>query len=135
MSPIQPLSVNPRSVSSQQPSTPIVENAADQKITPQTSTPATTPANDQHDKNSGGSPQAGKSNAETSQNSLASTDNRKSLQDKHSVDSKSLPAINSASSSISLKRPTLSSKDYENISDEDYVPRQMLYDYSTWEAW
>lgn len=34
-----------------------------------------------------------------------------------------------------LKRPVLSSRDYENIEDCDYNPQQLLYDYSTWEAW
>lgn len=35
----------------------------------------------------------------------------------------------------SMKRPILSSKDYENIIDDDYMPHQLLYDYSTWDAW
>lgn len=34
-----------------------------------------------------------------------------------------------------LKRPLLCSRDYENIVDEDYNPRQLLYDYSSWEEW
>lgn len=34
-----------------------------------------------------------------------------------------------------LKRPVLSSKDYEAIVDDDYNPRQLLYDYSSWDAW
>lgn len=42
---------------------------------------------------------------------------------------------NSNSFVSSLKRPQLCSKDYENIIDDDYVPHQLLYDYSTWEAW
>lgn len=32
-----------------------------------------------------------------------------------------------------LKRPMLGSR--ENIVDDDFVPQQLLYDYSTWEAW
>lgn len=35
----------------------------------------------------------------------------------------------------SMKRPILSSRDYENIIDDDYMPHQLLYDYSTWDAW
>lgn len=34
-----------------------------------------------------------------------------------------------------LKRPLLASRDYENIIDDDYLPNQLLYDYSTLEAW
>lgn len=34
-----------------------------------------------------------------------------------------------------MKRPMLGSREYENIIDDDYVPQQLLYDYSTWEAW
>lgn len=34
-----------------------------------------------------------------------------------------------------MKRPILSSRDYENIIDDDYMPHQLLYDYSTWDAW
>lgn len=33
-----------------------------------------------------------------------------------------------------LKRPILSSKDYEHLADDDY-PRQTLYDYTTLNAW
>ncbi|XP_059615269.1 mediator of RNA polymerase II transcription subunit 13 isoform X2 [Phlebotomus argentipes] len=44
-------------------------------------------------------------------------------------------SCNSSSFVSSLKRPQLCSKDYENIIDDDYVPHQLLYDYSTWEAW
>lgn len=34
-----------------------------------------------------------------------------------------------------LKRPSLASKDYENLSEDYYNPKQLLYDYSSWEAW
>lgn len=34
-----------------------------------------------------------------------------------------------------LKRPSLTSRDYENIVDDDYMPHQLLYDYSTLDAW
>ncbi|XP_063699092.1 mediator of RNA polymerase II transcription subunit 13 isoform X2 [Culicoides brevitarsis] len=34
-----------------------------------------------------------------------------------------------------LKRPVLSSRDYETLSDDYTKPRQLLYDYSSWEAW
>lgn len=34
-----------------------------------------------------------------------------------------------------MKRPILTSRDYENIIDDDYMPHQLLYDYSTWDAW
>lgn len=34
-----------------------------------------------------------------------------------------------------MKRPMLGSRDYENLVDDDYMPQQLLYDYSTWEAW
>lgn len=34
-----------------------------------------------------------------------------------------------------LKRPSLASKDYENLSEDYYSPKQLLYDYSSWEAW
>lgn len=35
----------------------------------------------------------------------------------------------------SLKRPVLSSNDYENIIDDDCLSQQLLYDYSMWDAW
>jgi hypothetical protein len=34
-----------------------------------------------------------------------------------------------------LKRPALVTQDCENISDEDSSSNQILYDYSTWDAW
>lgn len=51
------------------------------------------------------------------------------------------PGPSSSDSSITssivslLKRPALSSRDYENIVDDDYKPRQLLYDYTVWDAW
>lgn len=34
-----------------------------------------------------------------------------------------------------MKRPMLGSRDYENIIEEDSAPQNLLYDYSTWDAW
>lgn len=34
-----------------------------------------------------------------------------------------------------LKRPALVTQDCENLSDEDTSSNQVLYDYSTWDAW
>lgn len=34
-----------------------------------------------------------------------------------------------------LKRPVLTSNDYENIIDDDCLSQQLLYDYSMWDAW
>lgn len=34
-----------------------------------------------------------------------------------------------------LKRPVLSSRDYENVSDDYTNPRQLLYEYGMWDAW
>lgn len=36
---------------------------------------------------------------------------------------------------LSLKRPALVTQDCENISEEDCSVNQILYDYSTWDAW
>ena len=35
----------------------------------------------------------------------------------------------------SLKRPALMIQDCENNTDEDFSSNQLLYDYSTWDAW
>lgn len=40
-----------------------------------------------------------------------------------------------SSNIVSLKRPSLISKDYENIIDDDLEPQQLLYDYTMWDAW
>ena len=46
------------------------------------------------------------------------------------------PAANTASSDyVTLKRPILTSKEYENILMEEEQPSQLLYDYSTLHAW
>ena len=74
---------------------------------------------------------------------LASTSKMNRVQQVQSTDVKSnlladkikKENLQAASKTLSLKRPSLSSKDYENITDEDYVPHQLLYDYSTWDAW
>lgn len=34
-----------------------------------------------------------------------------------------------------LKRPALVTQDCENVTDEDCTVNQILYDYSTWDAW
>lgn len=43
--------------------------------------------------------------------------------------------LNNHSLISSLKRPVLSSNDYENIIDDDCSSQQLLYDYSMWDAW
>lgn len=54
--------------------------------------------------------------------------------------SASTSAVNNISSEMKhilslLKRPMLASRDYEDIVDDDSTSRQLLYDYSTLEAW
>lgn len=118
MSPNPPMSTNPGSVSS--PMTPSENNLQRSMATP----------GEHADKNSLNSP-------------LASTSKMNRVQQVQSTDVKSnlladkikKENLQAASKTLSLKRPSLSSKDYENITDEDYVPHQLLYDYSTWDAW
>lgn len=45
--------------------------------------------------------------------------------------------VNSARANAAalLRRPTLMSRDYENIIDDDLEPHQLLYDYSSYDAW
>ncbi|KAJ6642585.1 Mediator of RNA polymerase II transcription subunit 13 [Pseudolycoriella hygida] len=80
-------------------------------------------------------------NIQSSENATANMNNINS-------DGKSVSCNNSASANCVgavkpglrnilslLKRPTLSSRDYENVIDDDFMPHQLLYDYSTWDAW
>jgi hypothetical protein len=69
-------------------------------------------------------------NSKNNTNSANNTNNNKNLNSKNNLNS-----VNSNNFANLLKRPILSSRDYENIVDDDYIPRQSLYDYSTWEAW
>lgn len=46
------------------------------------------------------------------------------------------PILNNKINIVStLKRPVLCSRDYENMIDDEFLPRQRLYDYSTLTAW
>lgn len=51
--------------------------------------------------------------------------------------SSGIHSVNPSGSSVpvTLKRPILTSRDYENIIDDDLEPHQLLYDYSSEEAW
>lgn len=131
MSPNQPLSVNPRSVSSQQPATPNVETK-DIKPTLPILMSAITSSNDhQQNKNSISSPRPSTSNADPLQNS-SNLENKKSPGDKSN---KNDDALSSASATFSSKRPILNTRDYEIVNADDYAAYQLLYDYSTWDAW
>lgn len=116
------MSPNQRSVSSLQPPTPSIDNL-EQKPSVQTLTTATSTG--LQDENIKLSPHASTSNADH-QNSQPQSETKK-----HTSDSN----VQLQLKINLLKRPALSSRDYENMHDDDYVPHQSLYDYSTWDAW
>lgn len=116
------MSPNQRSVSSLQPPTPSIENL-DQKSNIQILTTASSTG--LQDENIKLSPRASTSNADH-QNSQTQLETKKHISD---INVQLQLKINL------LKRPALSSRDYENMHDDDYVPHQSLYDYSTWDAW
>lgn len=115
------MSPNQRSVSSLQPSTPSIDNL-DQKPNVQILTTASTGLQDENIKLS---PLASTSNADH-QNSQTLLETKKHISDNN---------VQLQLKVNLLKRPALSSRDYENMHDDDYVPHQSLYDYSTWDAW
>lgn len=127
MSPNQPMSANPRSVSSQQPATPNVDVKPQLPILMS----AITSSNDNQNKNSVSSPRPSTSNADPLQSTSNSEGTRKSPEEKSN---KSTDESNSTTS-FSLKRPVLNTRDYEVVNAEDYASYQMLYDYATWDAW
>lgn len=111
LSPIPPSEVSPPSM------TPSLENNIDQKPDIQTL--------NNMDKTMDGS-QTHTSNSDAS-DSASKTDLRNnSLQKQSGTQSKE---------NAYLKRPALVTQDCENISDDDSSPNQVLYDYSTWDAW
>ncbi|CAO1404623.1 unnamed protein product [Diamesa hyperborea] len=115
------MSPNQRSVSSLQPPTPSLENL-DQKPNVQILTTASSTG--LQDENIKLSPRASTSNAD--QNSQTQLETKKHISDNN---------VQLQLKINLLKRPALSSRDYENMHDDDYVPHQSLYDYSTWDAW
>lgn len=135
MSPNQPLSVNPRSVSSQQPATPILDSMVDVKPTLPNSLLAMTPTSEnQQEKTVTASPRPSTSNSDPLQSSNTSNLETKNSQEEKNSD-KNAESSTTTATTFSLKRPILCTRDYENIVDDDYVTHQLLYDYSTWEAW
>lgn len=111
LSPIPPSDVSPTSM------TPSVENNIDQKPDIQSL--------NNHDKSMEIS-QANTSNAPCSDN-LSKSDFKANNQQKQSdLQSKE---------NLSLKRPALAIQDCENSTDDDCSVNQILYDYSTWDAW
>jgi hypothetical protein len=134
MSPNQPLSANPRSVSSQQPATPNIDNMVDVKPILQNSLLAMTPSNEnQQEKTVSASPRPSTSNSDPSQNSNTLNQENKNFRDEKNRDKSG--EHSNTTPTFSLKRPILCTRDYENIVDDDYVTHEKLYDYSTWEAW
>lgn len=113
------MSPNQRSVSSLQP--PSIENV-DQKPSVQALTTATSGFQDENIKLS---PLENTSNPDH-QNSQPQLDTKKHISESN---------VQSQLKINLLKRPALSTRDYENMHDDDYVPHQSLYDYSTWDAW
>lgn len=85
-----------------------------------------------------------KNESNVQNNANATTNMNNSNSDSTSVSGNSSANANSSGAAMNpdlknilslLKRPILTSRDYENIIDDDYMPHQLLYDYSTWDAW
>lgn len=111
LSPIPPSDVSPPSM------TPSLENHIDQKSDIQGSNNLDKPT---------GNSQANTSNADGSEGT-SKADFKMNNQQKQS-DSQS-------KENLCLKRPALVIQDCENLTDDDCSMNQILYDYSTWDAW
>lgn len=70
--------------------------------------------------------QPGTSNADGSDNT-AKTDFKSSNQQKQGE--------SQSKENLCLKRPALAIQDCESLTDDDCTGNQILYDYSTWDAW
>jgi hypothetical protein len=75
----------------------------------------------------------------TIDSSQPSTSNVDSLEATSRVDFKSSTQQKQSEAqskeNLCLKRPALATQDCENFTDDDYSVNQILYDYSTWDAW
>lgn len=111
LSPIPPSDVSPPSM------TPSVENNIDQKLDIQSL--------NNLDKMMDNS-QPTTSNADGSDNASKSDLKANNQQKQSDLQSKE---------NLSLKRPALVIQDCENLTDDDCSVNQVLYDYSTWDAW
>lgn len=113
LSPIPPSDVSPPSM------TPSMENNIDQKPDIQSLNNNTDKAMD--------TSQSGVVNNDTADNNSARSDYKSNNQQKQ-TESQSKENLN-------LKRPALLVQDCESLTDDDCSMNQVLYDYSTWDAW
>lgn len=107
LSPIPPSDVSPPSM------TPSLENNIDQKPDTQNSN----------------------NNDKTTDISQPSDGSDSALKNDFKNNNQQKQSDSQSKENLCLKRPALVTQDCENISEEDCSVNQILYDYSTWDAW